>query len=261
MRCLFCKMDSNDSRSVEHIVPESLWNTKHILPKGIVCDGCNNYFAREVEKPFLDSPSITTLRFTQVIPNKRGRIPPIQALLMPGFPAVAYRTTSDPYRLSLDVPLAALDHIANNLTGTLLLPTTGLPPSDRVVSRFLAKMALEAMALQLLEHPEGLAYLVEEPLLDPIRKFARRGQPSDWPHHARRIYKADRELATLDGGSYQTVHEFDFLVTPQQEWYFIFALFGLELAINIGGPEIDGYVDWLSENNGASPLYFGKNAQ
>src|SRR3990167_1054713 len=76
MRCLFCKIDSTDSKSVEHVVPESLWNTKHVLPKGVVCDPCNNYFAREVEKPFLDSPAISRLRFTQVIPNKRGRVPP-----------------------------------------------------------------------------------------------------------------------------------------------------------------------------------------
>jgi hypothetical protein len=254
-------MDSTNSKSVEHVVPESLWNTRHILPKGIVCDSCNNYFAREVEKPFLDSRAISQLRFTQVIPNKRGRIPQTEAMLLPGFPVLAHRQASAPYTISLDVPPEAFEQIANRSTGTLILPTNAAPPKDRVVSRFLAKMAIEAMALRLLKHLEGLSYLIDESQLDPIRNYARRGQPQEWPHHARRIYDAERSLPDLDGQSYQTVHEFDFLVTERQEWYFVFALFGLELSINVGGPDIDGYVKWLAEHDGSSPLYSGKNAQ
>jgi hypothetical protein len=261
MRCLFCKKDSTDSKSVEHIVPESLWNTKHVLPKGVVCDHCNNNFAREVEKPFLDSQAISRLRFAQVIPNKRGRVPSVEAMLLPGFQVLAHREASAPYTLSLDVPPDAFEHVARSSTGTLILPATVAPPTERVVSRFLAKMAVEAMALTLLKYPEGLAYLVEESQLDPIRNYARRGQPEEWPHHARRIYDVERRLPKLDGQSHQTVHEFDFLVTEQQEWYFVFALFGLELTINVGGPDIDGYVKWLAKHAEASPLYHGKNAQ
>ena len=261
MRCLFCKLDSTESKSVEHVVPESLWNTQHVLSKGVVCDSCNNYFAREVEKPFLDSPAISHLRFMQIIPNKRGRVPPRKAVLLPGFPVIAHREASTPYVLSLDAPPEAFSHIASNKGGTLILPITAKPPANRIVSRFLAKMAIEAMALRLLEHQDGLSYLVDEPQLDLLRNFARRGQPQEWPHYARRIYDADRELPDLDGHSYQTVHEFDYLITEKQEWYFVFALFGLELTINIGGPEVEGYVDWLKENDGRSPLYFGKNAQ
>ena len=36
MRCIFCKKDSSNSRSVEHIPPESLSNEEHTLPAGIV---------------------------------------------------------------------------------------------------------------------------------------------------------------------------------------------------------------------------------
>ena len=38
MKCLFCKQSSTDTKSVEHVVPESLGNTKFILPLGYVCD-------------------------------------------------------------------------------------------------------------------------------------------------------------------------------------------------------------------------------
>jgi len=254
MRCLFCKTNSTESKSVEHVVPESLWNSRHVLPKGVVCDACNNYFARKVEKPFLDSPAISRLRFDQVIPNKRGRVPPSKATLLPGFPVVAYRETSGPYIMSLDAPIEALKYLAGNPTGSLILPASAEPPSDRIVSRFLAKMAVEAMALRLLKASDGLSYLVDEPQLDPIRNFARRGQPNEWPHHSRRIYDVERSLSDFDGNSYQTVHEFMFLVTENQEWFFVFVLFGLELTINLGGPEIDGYVNWLNKHKHVSPL-------
>lgn len=259
-RCIFCKADTTLSKSVEHIVPESLWNTKQVLPRGVVCDACNNYFAREVEKPFLDSAAVTRLRFNEGIPNKRGRIPTSSATLLPGFAVTAHRHVEGPYKLTLDVPPEAFTHILTNPSGTLLLPISGEPPEDRVVSRFLAKMAIEVMGLRLLPHSGGLDYLADEPQLDPIRNFARRGQPSVWPHHSRRIYQPNRAITDPDGKTYQTVHEFDFLVTPNNEWYFVFALFGLELAINMGGPDIDGYVAWLQVNNEASPLYHGKNA-
>ena len=49
-KCIFCHKDVSISKSVEHIIPESLGNKSHVLPKGYVCDECNNYFARKVEK-------------------------------------------------------------------------------------------------------------------------------------------------------------------------------------------------------------------
>jgi|HubBroStandDraft_5_1064220.scaffolds.fasta_scaffold89171_2 hypothetical protein len=44
------------------------------------------------------------------------------------------------------------------------------------------------------------------------------------------------------------------------EYYFILAIFGLEFALNLGGPEVDGYLAWLNCHEGASPLYWGKSA-
>lgn len=36
MRCVFCKSDTRDSVSIEHIMPESLGNVEHTLPRGWV---------------------------------------------------------------------------------------------------------------------------------------------------------------------------------------------------------------------------------
>ncbi|MCZ8293407.1 MAG: hypothetical protein O9312_07815 [Hylemonella sp.] len=75
MRCIFCKSDSGSSCSVEHIIPESIGNTNHTLPKGAVCDACNQYFARKVERPLLESSLFRHLRAGMGIANKRGRVP------------------------------------------------------------------------------------------------------------------------------------------------------------------------------------------
>jgi hypothetical protein len=41
MKCIFCKSDGPFT-SVEHIIPHSLGNDLIVLPKGCVCDKCNN---------------------------------------------------------------------------------------------------------------------------------------------------------------------------------------------------------------------------
>lgn len=79
-KCIFCKQDSTNSQSVEHIIPESLGNEELILEKGVVCDKCNNYFSREIEGPILNLNGFKQLRFYEMIESKRGRIPNGEAL-------------------------------------------------------------------------------------------------------------------------------------------------------------------------------------
>lgn len=73
-RCIFCGSTTNTYKSKEHIVPDSLGG-KDILPEGLVCDNCNNYFGREFEKETLDFEDIKFSRALERIPNKKGRTP------------------------------------------------------------------------------------------------------------------------------------------------------------------------------------------
>ena len=44
------------------------------------------------------------------------------------------------------------------------------------------------------------------------------------------------------------------LVTETNEWYAVVCIFGEEFAINLGGPEVEGYEGWLKAHVRQSPL-------
>jgi HNH endonuclease len=253
MRCIFCRGGSSLSRSVEHIVPESLGNMTQILPVGVVCDRCNNYFAREIEKPFIATPYNSSLRFYEMLENKRGRVPLATGLLSPNIPVLVERNPKN-RDISVDVPSQFVEQISRSAHGRLLIPLESSPPSGIVLSRFLAKVAVESLAQHLLGNPSLLGEFIDDPQLDKIRDHARRGMTPVWPTHSRRIYAASGEPGTV-------IHESDFLFTTHQEVYFVLALFGQEFVINLGGPDIEGYKDWLDKNDNKSPLYSGKNTE
>jgi HNH endonuclease len=261
MLCLFCKCDTTGSRSVEHIIPESLGNTRSTLPPGVVCDRCNNYFARKVEKPLLESIDLASLRFHQRIPSKRGRIPPLDGTIGSSAPATMYLYNDGPFMGSLDVSSEAAHLILHRGANVLNLPASGDDWNPTLTSRFLAKVALEGLASRLLSYCGNTDYVVAERQLDPIREYARRGRAVSWPYHRRRIYDADRRWVLPNGEAVQRVWEWEILETEQIEHYFIVALFGLELTINYHEPDIRGYIDWLKRHGGVSPLYYGQNAR
>jgi hypothetical protein len=254
MRCIFCQADSSASRSREHIIPESLGNEEHILPCGVVCDRCNNYFSREVEKPFLNSPGIELLRFNQGLESKKGRVPMIRGIIFPNI-AVGLSRYGPSHDLSIDVPAEAAERVSKMEKGTLIYPTSLATPTELTISRFLAKVGMEALAARFCKNADGWDSICDEPQLDAIRRHARYGTTRVWPIHSRRIYDADAVTFGPSGIPEQVVHEFDFLVTKSNEIYFVLAIFGEEFTINMGGPAIDGFKRWLGENNGASPLY------
>lgn len=277
MKCLFCKRDSAGSKSVEHIVPESLGNTTFILPLGYVCDKCNNYFAREVEKPFLELPEIRLLRFQEAIPNKKNKMPEVDGLLNGTYPIKLKRRLNHHNEVinNAEVSTETIDTILKaSPKMTIIVPAFTndmLPPNNLITSRFLAKMALEALADKLKDIDNSLEELVNDSQFDMLRNHARLGTNKSWPCSIRRIYNYNKIWEYSDGLNGQVVHESDFLLIPVEEnqqsttefimteIYFVVALWGIEFAINMGGPEIVGYENWLKAHGDISPLYFEKN--
>jgi hypothetical protein len=202
---------------------------------------------------------MNALRFHNAIPNKKGRIPQLKGFIEGSTEPVTAQRLLDGERV-LDIVLNTeqFNLIQNQKSHNLYLPAGLEEPCGTEVSRFVAKVAVEAMAQRLLANKGRIQHLIEDTQFDPIRDYARRGTPKEWPISVRRIYGAneDRELSNQKG---QIVHEYDFLQTMHNELYFVLALYGIELSINMGGPDIDGYEDWLKENDNISPLYHGKN--
>lgn len=284
MRCLFCKQDSSLSKSVEHIIPESLGNTTSILPKGVICDKCNNYFARKIEKPFMESIDILTLRFQESIPNKKGRVPPTNGFICDtDIPVKIYNHSPGiPFFMQKEkvicVEAAPTDVTKIMQCGKIIAPAfvdDMIPSTTKTISRFVAKIALESLAQKFYEYDGGLDYLIDESAYDPIRNYVRFGSTEDWPCNIRRIYDMDKVWQNEAGEQYQILHESDFLLIPADENtdllkadsvlvhpYFVFALFGLEYVINLASPEPDAlepYKLWLQRHANVSPLYFEKN--
>jgi len=54
VKCIICDSE-NDSKSIEHIVPESLGNEYYVLKKGELCDRCNNLFSKFENKALANS--------------------------------------------------------------------------------------------------------------------------------------------------------------------------------------------------------------
>jgi hypothetical protein len=258
MRCIFCKSDSSSSRSVEHIIPESLGNTEHVLPPGVVCDSCNNYFGGKIEQPLLASGFFTQVRARNNVANKKGRFPPVEGIHLQSGTQVNLERDKD-NSLSL-YPVHDRDgailiqNILNSTRGTIIIPIE-TEPNRLQFSRFLGKVAIEVLAERLCHLPGGLDEIVDKTELDPLRYYARRGNSNVWPFHMRRIYPEDCHFFAEDVGYYELLHEYTLLYTDNFELFLVLALFGVEYTINMGEPHISGYLDWLQKNGGRSPLY------
>lgn len=261
MSCIFCKASTDRSLSVEHIIPESLGNTEHVLPKGWVCDSCNNYLARKVEKPFLDSLYGRSSRFEMAVPNKRTRIPSVTGIHAQSRTKIELMRSLDDNSLSIGAAegedeASWVTSLQSHPHGTLYIPTPSFPAADITTARFIGKVAVEILAHRVVNISGANHEMVHKPELDELRRYVRTGQPATvWPVRMRRIYSADFAFNDSTHGPHQVLHEFTLMLTPESECYAIIAIFGIEYAINLGGPELEGYDKWLKRNDNRSPLY------
>jgi hypothetical protein len=262
MRCIFCRCQSGDSRSVEHIVPESLGNTRHVLPKGSVCDSCNNYFARKVEHPVLSHRSFRNLRAWNGIRSKGGRAPWLLAThLSSGFEvAISKQEDSGDIRLRAEKGKTSdkiLSHLQRDEEHGFRAFAVNLEidPPQREMSRLLAKIALERCFSEFLRADERSKDHIFDPYFDNIRRWARNGDnfPS-WPYHQRAIYPQETQMRHPETNEWVKAGIGQGLFhTPSPETYYSISLYGTEFVISVGGPKIEGLERWLLQNNQASP--------
>jgi HNH endonuclease len=260
MNCIFCKANSSESRSVEHVIPESLGNTEHVLKPGAVCDQCNNYFASKVEGPLLSDPYLRYQCSQADIASKKGRPVRVRGLHPQSRSVIEVVRNLDGSGISVG---AAFEKDENRWAETVLRSDEGRiyiphPTSPDVVlmSRFLAKVAIECLALKLIEEDGGLDAVLSEPALDPLRNYARRGPPTPiWPFHSRTLYPPDFGFSRPGQEPYEVLHEWLFTGLGGNSLYFVLGLFGVEYTLNLSEREVESYTVWLNANSEASPLY------
>jgi hypothetical protein len=125
---------------------------------------------------------------------------------------------------------------------------------ERLMSRFLGKVAIEALAKRLSGTSGWREEMLSQEAMEPLRRYVRVGdQCENWSFNRRRLYPPHHNFGTEDT-PYQILHEFDFLYTQDRELIFVLALFGEEFAINMGGSDTERYEEYLQENQGTSVL-------
>jgi hypothetical protein len=131
-----------------------------------------------------------------------------------------------------------------------------MPEQDnQIISRFIGKVGIEALASILMETEEGLEEIVEKKELDGLRRYVRYGNPNFiWPYHMRRLDSDGKVLSSEGGEKYEILHEYRLLYTDKLELFIIIAIMGIEYCLNMGEPNLYSYREWLKKNNDKSPL-------
>lgn len=254
MKCIFCNADTSNSKSVEHIIPQSFGNSKMVLRRGIVCDKCNNYFSVEIENPFLSKESSKMLRRELEIKSKKGKIPEIS-----GFPndITKIKQISPDTFLYIDIDKDATEEkIAKTVESfksyNKVIEQDAIK-KDKNTCRLLAKMAVEYFVFLLNQSDDVCDYVRTDPAFKNIIQFVRFNPKIDWDYNVRRYYELNKfhEDVLFDEINW----ECDFLFTEEGEIYYIVIMFGIEYAINLGGSSVEGYKRWLDKYHNISPLY------
>ncbi|GAB3322966.1 hypothetical protein GCM10027511_31450 [Hymenobacter humi] len=140
----------------------------------------------------------------------------------------------------------------------LIIPVLDSPNENNLIlSKFLAKIAIEAIIYRVLDDQILVGELWNHPGLDGLKQYARYGQGIRfWPYHQRRIYPEGAVFKehALEATPFEILHEFTFLSTNESNLYFIVCIMGIEYAINVNTPETSTYSNWLDVNNNRSAL-------
>lgn len=209
----------------------------------------------KVERPFLDSPDIRALRFSQGIESKRGRIPRVAATAG----AIPVELTSTGWGGPTVIAFERVEDInALMKARTVLGPETGTPAV--VTSGFIAKVAIGWLASQAQNDSAKLDELVDFTHADPVRNHARYGSPRRWPVACRQSYVPDQSWADGNGGLQQRKWEATVFPADDGVPHFALAVFGREFILPLDRADLSAFRRWVLMHPGDSPLLSGPYA-
>lgn len=212
-RCIFCLSETDSFNRLEHIIPESMGGDE-IAPTGIVCDTCNQYFGKEVERVALDNPILAFARSSLCIRTKKGKYS--------SFRGVQFEVLGQPSgEPAVVFPPEKLKYILEHGRGQMRVPIGNLG----AIARLLLKMGLEFLAV-------SDAADVYSPSFDSSRRAARAPDPGmRWPlaYGALRPEDCIGEFGEDEQGPYlkELTYRFNLSVDSQLELFLFFFSYGL----------------------------------
>ena len=273
MHCIFCHKDSYSSRSVEHIIPESLGNKSMFLPHGYVCDECNHYFAIKIEKEILSQPYFISLRSRTEIYSKKNKLVK-QSIRFPDVSLnsdVQIQTSSGLTILLEDECI--YNKIESGEIKTIEIPYIQEPEyPNKEMSRFLSKCAYEYFLYNMGRDKYDLCVQEllgkENDVLKLLREYARFDKGDYWQYSQRRVnseggivYRDDNDCEVLyEMGFFIKEHNFISKDIIESEIYFVMIIAGIEYAICISDQNISEYLKWIAKNENISPIRKGENS-
>ena len=174
-RCIWClRQGPGVTFNVSHVLPECVGIESHVLPRGLVCEGCNSYFGQKLEPVLLEDPLFHTIAvfLSLVDPDDmnvfRNRI----------FDS-AHRPAQPPLRnLRLNVDLKG-----DKLTVDVAYAIEGKLEKEyserdlAFLSRAVHKIAFESLAWNVYVGAGEATFDLFCADFNPVRHWAREGQP------------------------------------------------------------------------------------
>jgi len=238
-RCLFCLSADGPFTRDEHPIPESLGNDDTIMPPGIVCDSCNQYFGTKLEQPVLNAAPFGVERVVQAIRNKKGKIPRVTNR------DIELRSTGywDRIALASNPPHRGLFRLPDGRT--VLNPKWAHP---NLLARFLLKMGLELFAMAESATPY-------ESRFNPARECARFGTAADNWDFAIGLYPDPDDLLTtarvVEYGPLETrqIYQYGLGVMASGDVQFSFVYATSVFAVNLSRPSALEYIMGFNDRN------------
>jgi len=228
MECIFCKSGGPFS-TIEHIIPESLGNDDLLL-QGYVCDKCQSYFGKEIEKFVLEKTSFAFWRTYLGIKTKKSEWPSVdmsqdsmQKGVLPAIHLAHDNGVSFSFHddlsmgITIDKPDLFNEIIRGQRTHFQFVIT---PKILHMLGRFLCKIGIELICLDDTES-------VYHSNLDQARNYARHGNFKGlWPlfHYSQGSPKDFRYITVEGSETLEHIDCYSYQIIEYSGKYLLFRL-------------------------------------
>jgi len=187
--------------------------------------------------------------------SKKGRIPSKDGFLLDDqISKVTFGKAKNREEI-IDVDRAVLEKLLAEGVNDIAAITVefGAPENHPLVSKFLAKIGVEALAWEAKVYGGDESSYNQESL-NNIKRYVRNAKKGEmWHYTTRRLYRSEAGLK--HGDEYiKVICSWEFILTSDHQLLFQFLFVGTEFTIDMINPDIQSIVQWLSENNNKSAV-------